>query len=262
MFFEAKLFRYKWIELIVEEASRRRNHEVRSLIYFGGKERKIMEIERVNDNTVKFYLSYKDIEERGFTREEVWYNRDKSEELFWDMMEEIDSESDIEFEIEGPLWIQVHAMSGGIEVLVTRAQLPEDGESTEYPYGIDDPRKLFQPDFEESTDSVEKSADATAPNRTVPARELFVFNDFDDLIPLASRLSDFDESTALYAFEEKYYLYIDYSKSERELSDKIDVESIILEYGTPTNLTIHRLQAYGTEVMAADVFKTIETYFN
>ena len=220
-----------------------------------------MEIERINDNTVKFYLSYKDIEERGFTREEVWYNRDKSEELFWDMMEEVDSESDIEFEIEGPLWIQVHAMTGGIEVLVTRAQLPEDGDSTEYPYGIDDPRKLFQSDVDESMESNEKMSETSTHNRTVPARELFVFNDFDDLIPLASQMSGFDESTALYAFEEKYYLYIDYTTSERELSDKIDVESIILEYGAPTNMTIHRLQEYGTEVMGTNVFNTIQSYF-
>ena len=101
-----------------------------------------MEIERINENTVKFFLSYMDIEERGFTREEVWYNRDKSEELFWEMMDEINDEA--EFEVEGPLWIQVHAMSGGIEVTVTRAQVSEDGEPTESPFGVDDPRKLFQ----------------------------------------------------------------------------------------------------------------------
>ncbi len=220
-----------------------------------------MEIERINENTVKFYLSYKDIEERGFTREEVWYNRDKSEELFWDMMEEIDSESEIEFEIEGPLWIQVHAMSGGIEVLVTRAQLPEEGESTEYPYGIEDPRKLFQPDLEETTDSSESPNEPVADSRMATAREMFLFKEFDDLIPLSSQMSDFGDSTALYAYEENYYLSIDYSASDKELSDKIDVESIILEYGAPTNLTIHRLQEYGTVVMGSDVFKTIDSYF-
>ncbi|MCM3756485.1 adaptor protein MecA [Sporosarcina aquimarina] len=220
-----------------------------------------MEIERINENTVKFYLSYMDIEERGFTREEVWYNRDKSEELFWDMMEEIDAESDIEFEIEGPLWIQVHAMSGGIEVLVTRAQLPEEGESTEYPYGIDDPRKLFQPELEGTDGSSESTNEPLADSKMATARELFVFKEFDDLIPLASQLSNLDESTSLYSFEDKYYLYIDYSSSDKETSDKIDVESIILEYGTPTNLTIHRLREYGTEVMGSHVFQTIETYF-
>ena len=47
-----------------------------------------MEIERINEHTVKFYISYHDIEERGFDREEIWYNRDRSEELFWEMMDE------------------------------------------------------------------------------------------------------------------------------------------------------------------------------
>lgn len=65
-----------------------------------------MDIERINENTVKFYISYIDIEKRGFSRDEIWFNRDKSEELFWEMMDEINDESD--FEVEGPLWIQVH----------------------------------------------------------------------------------------------------------------------------------------------------------
>ncbi len=42
-----------------------------------------MEIERINEHTVKFYMSYGDIEDRGFDREEIWYNRERSEELFW-----------------------------------------------------------------------------------------------------------------------------------------------------------------------------------
>ncbi|WJY26052.1 MULTISPECIES: adaptor protein MecA [Sporosarcina] len=220
-----------------------------------------MEIERINENTVKFYLSYVDIEERGFTREEVWYNRDKSEELFWDMMEEIDSESDIEFEIEGPLWIQVHAMSGGIEVLVTRAQLPEDGESTEYPYGIDDPRKLFQPELEAAMEADDQAGGQMAEKRSIPARETFVFREFDDLIPLASQLEGLEEATSLYAFENSYYLHLDYAGTDKELSEQIDTESVILEYGAPTNMTIHRLQEYGTEVIGSDVFGTINSYF-
>ncbi len=99
-----------------------------------------MEIERINENTVKFFLSYMDIEERGFTREEVWYNREKSEELFWDMMDEINDEA--EFEVEGPLWIQVHAKKNGIEVTVTRANTA-DGQISESPFGSDDQHDVF-----------------------------------------------------------------------------------------------------------------------
>ncbi len=90
-----------------------------------------MEIERINDHTVKFYISYVDIEERGFDREEIWYNRERSEELFWEMMDEVHSESD--FSLDGPLWIQVQALEKGLEVVVTKAQLSKDGSKLELP---------------------------------------------------------------------------------------------------------------------------------
>src|SRR6478735_8305819 len=90
-----------------------------------------MDIERINDHTVKFYISYIDIEERGFDREEIWYSRERSEELFWEMMDEVHQEE--EFMIEGPLWIQVQAMEKGLEILVTKAQLTKDGQKLELP---------------------------------------------------------------------------------------------------------------------------------
>src|SRR3954466_8963215 len=91
----------------------------------------MMEIERINENTVKFYISYGDIEERGFDREEIWYNRERSEELFWEMMDEVHDEE--EFLVEGPLWIQVQALDKGLEILVTKAQLNKDGHKFELP---------------------------------------------------------------------------------------------------------------------------------
>src|SRR5690625_1921586 len=86
-----------------------------------------MEIERINENTVKFYISYVDIEDRGFEKEEIWYDRERSEQLFWQMMDEINYKED--FSIEGPLWIQVQALEKGLEVIVTRAQISKEGIS-------------------------------------------------------------------------------------------------------------------------------------
>ena len=40
------------------------------------------DIERINDHTMKFFITYIDIEDRGFNREEIWYDRERSEELF------------------------------------------------------------------------------------------------------------------------------------------------------------------------------------
>src|SRR5690625_4249863 len=84
-----------------------------------------MEIERINENTIKFYISYLDIEDRGFKREEIWYDRERSEQLFWQMIEEVHRKED-DFVFEGPLWIQIQALENGIEVIVTKSQLSDD----------------------------------------------------------------------------------------------------------------------------------------
>ncbi|MCM3636945.1 adaptor protein MecA [Sporosarcina luteola] len=216
-----------------------------------------MEIERINDNTVKFYLSYIDIEERGFTREEVWYNRDKSEELFWEMMDEINDET--EFEVEGPLWIQVHAMNNGIEVTVTRAQLSDNDES-DAQLSMDDSRKTFEPDPSMFADS-EQLMNELNDEPVVWTSDMFVFEEFENLIPLSNIIPPYAVESSLYSFENKFYLYVIYDESKMDDDDKSDFCSLISEYGSLSQVTIHRLEEYGKVIMESDVLATVKKYF-
>lgn len=216
-----------------------------------------MEIERINDNTVKFYLSYIDIEERGFTREEVWYNRDKSEELFWEMMDEINDET--EFEVEGPLWIQVHAMNNGIEVTVTRAQASDNDES-DAQFGMDDNRKSFEPDPSMFANS-EQLMNELNDGPVVWTSDMFVFEEFENLIPLSNIIPPYAVESSLYSFENKFYLYVIYDESKMDDDDKSDFCSLISEYGSLSQVTIHRLEEYGKVIMESDVLATVNKYF-
>lgn len=217
-----------------------------------------MEIERINENTVKFYLSYGDIEERGFSKEDVWYNREKSEELFWDMMDELGD--DTEFEVEGPLWIQVNAMNEGIEVIVTRAHLPKTAESSQFPFGIEDPQDLFNPIF----DAIEEDTDEEMEEEASEImQKLFVFKEFDDLIPLAKRMIECDDDfdSQLYSYEGRYYVNVTFDERSLSTDRAQDITSMIMEYGHKSKMTIHRIEEYGTAVMESDVFRTIADYF-
>lgn len=216
-----------------------------------------MEIERINDNTVKFYLSYIDIEERGFTREEVWYNRDKSEELFWEMMDEINDET--EFEVEGPLWIQVHAMNNGIEVTVTRAQV-SDHADTDSQFGMDDNRKHFDPDPSMFADSEQLMSELND-EPVVWTSDMFVFEEFENLIPLSNIIPPYAVESSLYSFENKFYLYVIYDESKMDDDDKSNYCSIISEFGSLSQVTIHRLEEYGKIIMETDVLATVKKYF-
>jgi adapter protein MecA 1/2 len=224
-----------------------------------------MEIERINENTVKFYISYIDIEERGFDREEIWYNRERSEELFWEMMDEVHHEA--EFTIEGPLWIQVQALEKGLEILVTKTQVTKDGQKFELPISDEKLKDLPVDDrIEEMLDHhFNPNAQDTDTAFGDELEYLLVFHDFEDIISLSKRhdLEKIDVKTSLFSHEGRYYLYTDFSEEESEDEDIIDdYLSILLEYGEESSLTVHRLEEYGNKVIADDVFTTIRKYFS
>lgn len=224
-----------------------------------------MEIERINENTVKFYISYIDIEERGFDREEIWYNRERSEELFWEMMDEVHHEA--EFTIEGPLWIQVQALEKGLEILVTKTQVTKDGQKFELPISDEKLKDLPVDDrIEEMLDHhFNPKAQDTDGAFGDELEYLLVFKDFEDIISLSKRhdLDSIDVNTSLYSHEGRYYLYTDFSEEESEDEEIIDdFLSILLEYGEESSLTVHRLEEYGNKVIADDVFATIRKYFS
>jgi adapter protein MecA 1/2 len=222
-----------------------------------------MEIERINDNTVKFYISYIDIEERGFDRDEIWYNRERSEELFWEMMDEVHQEE--EFMVEGPLWIQVQALDKGLEVLVTKAQLSKDGQKFELPVPED---KLKDLPVEERIEDLldqhfTKHEDEEDSSYEDNLEFLLKFDDFEDVISLSKTSSLVSLATKLYSFENKYYLYVEFPDEEDLDEEQIDnALSILLEFGHETQTTIHRIEEYGKLIIDEDVFGELRKYFD
>ena len=215
-----------------------------------------MDIERVNENTLKLFITYRDIEDRGYTREEIWYNRAKSEELFWEVMTEVNT--DDYFELEGPIWIHINASEIGLEVVVTRASYnPETDISS-----------MFQP-MDELNDnhteemSIEQSLLEAFENEqddTAIVSSRYVFKDIDDVIPVAKRLINRNLKTSLYRFEDKYYLIVNFE--ELEDKDEIrNIHAIIREYIASSKVTVYRLEEYGEAIMKNNCFETVVEFF-
>ncbi|MCD7034978.1 adaptor protein MecA [Metabacillus sp. GX 13764] len=215
-----------------------------------------MEIERINEHTVKFYVSYGDIEERGFDRDEIWYNRERSEELFWEMMDEVHEEED--FMIEGPLWIQVQALDKGLEIIVTRAQLSKDGQKLELPIPEDgteeDIESLVDQDYPKAS-----SGSKDQKEEEIQLKFVIRFDDFEDLVSL-SKTNTGSYENRLYAMDNTYYLYAEF---DEQTDDEIEnALSILLEYGHESKVSIHRLEEYGKEVMGELALYTIRKHFS
>lgn len=223
-----------------------------------------MEIERINEYTVKFYISYLDIEERGFDRDEIWYNRERSEELFWEMMDEVHDEED--FMVEGPLWIQVQALDKGLEVIVTRAQLSKDGQKIELPLSEDKMKELPVDENIESildqhfNDDLDDKSDGSAEEEEQQLQFLIKFNDFEHIIALAHvPVSGFVNS--LYSLDKNYYLFVEFDEQHSD-EDIENMLSIILEYGQESRMTIHRVTEYGKEIIADEALDVVKKHFS
>jgi len=229
-----------------------------------------MEIERINENTVKFYVSYMDIEDRGFDREEIWYNRDKSEQLFWQMMDEVNDEED--FNIDGPLWIQVQAMDKGLEIVVTKAQISKDGHKLELP--SEDGKTIDMPmdekleamldsesskskEGQEEDESEELESESTAPLSFVIG-----FEDFEHVIQLSHYFQNNSYvDDQLYHYDGTYYLFVQFPDGVLTDEQQENVLSQVLEFGHESQLTVHRLAEYGKVIFPSDALNNLSHYF-
>ncbi|MGG3799446.1 adaptor protein MecA [Metabacillus fastidiosus] len=223
-----------------------------------------MEIERINENTVKFYISYLDIEERGFDRDEIWYNRERSEELFWEMMDEVHDEE--EFIVEGPLWIQVQALDKGLEVIVTKAQLSKDGQKLELQISDDKVKELpVDENIENLLDHHFNKSNEAGDGDSVEEFEkqlqfVIKFDDLENIISLSKYTLD-GFANDLYTLDNNYYLFVEFEDDfpDEEVENKL---SIILEYGQDSRITIHRLQEYGKLVAKDNALNIIKKHFS
>ncbi|WP_419895443.1 adaptor protein MecA [Macrococcus psychrotolerans] len=218
-----------------------------------------MRIERVNESTLKFYLTYTDIEARGFKRDDLWTSRKKGEEFFWSVMEEVNEEEDFFF--DGPLWIQVHAFDKGIEVVVTKSknddlQLPEDDSDLNIDEKVNDFINNSMHSDSELRDLLMRASEEST-------EQFFIvhFDDLEDLIQFSyHNYEDVDIEDLLYMYEGKYYYYVEFDDhmSEDAIHSYI---AHILEYADETQISHEQLDEYGKIVMSHNVKRQVKQYF-
>ncbi|HLT57049.1 MAG TPA: adaptor protein MecA [Bacillota bacterium] len=217
-----------------------------------------MEIERINENTVKFYISYLDIENLGYEREEIWYDRERSEQLFWQMMEEVNYKED--FQVDGPLWIQVQALEKGLEIIVTKAKIAKHGEFHPDDFGL--PLEEKMEDFLENKygkDLEQNDDDMMEEGLWIIAE----FDNFEDVIQLSHYFQDDTDSVeeTIYTYNDKYYLYLEFSPYLTDDHLQEDLISQVLEFAEDSDISIHVLEEYGKKLFEYNAFEQIRSYF-
>lgn len=234
-----------------------------------------MRIERIDDMTVKLFITYKDIEARGFRREDLWTNRKRGEEFFWSMMEEINQEED--FVVEGPLWIQVHAFEKGVEVTISKSKNDELMQMSEEDSALDEfdsqlndllsqSLKAHSADTQEDDLDEREATQATRRSSQMTSLQsnilIFKFDDLETLIAYAhqnnQKLTQYED--LLYMFNDTYYYMVHF---DQEVTEKAihDFYGQALEYASPTDKTEVFLNDYAKIVMSHNVTEQVKRYF-
>ncbi|OZU90086.1 adapter protein mecA [Virgibacillus indicus] len=192
-----------------------------------------MRIERVSDSQFTIFLTFDDLIERGFTRDDLWDDASSVRNLFSDMMYEASTE--LGFELEGMLLVQVHLMQAqGMHVIVTQKyeNINWDEDFVEMKVTLDESKEL-----------------------------IFSFDEFEDIIRVSSYLSALSiDGGQVYHMDDCYYMLLD--DDDLIHKSKENIIAIMSEYSYPSIITSYRLKEYGKVIFSSDaVLQIIHNFY-
>jgi adapter protein MecA 1/2 len=201
-----------------------------SYVMAGGKS---MRLERLTANKIKIFLTSDDLFDRGLSKEDIWKDSIKWDQLFHDMLEEASEEFNVE--IQGSVAVEVFSLQAQGMIMIITVEDAEDEEEMLYDGFIEMQVRV------EGSDSL-----------------LYEFESFEDVIGLSKRLMSMDISGGnLYSMNNRYYLLMSHL-------NPIHLErtaSILSEYGNASILSPYVLAEYGKKIIENNAVETIQHFF-
>ncbi len=174
-----------------------------------------MKIERVNENKIRIFVSYDDLEERDIDLDAFNYNAPETQELFWDLMEQAEIELGFESQ-ESQLCIEaVSDVEHGFVITITKME--EEGE-------FESIQKFIKNRYRRKDLSIRKKT-----GKICSTMLIYALESFDDLCGLCRVLDPvFKGSSKVYRLKDAYYLVL--TGVEGNVAKQNQFESILSEY--------------------------------
>ncbi|GAA0481286.1 genetic competence negative regulator [Salinibacillus aidingensis] len=189
-----------------------------------------MRIERLDSNRFKIFLTFDDLMERGFTKDELWYDFPKTHQMFQDMLFEASDE--IGMEIDGNLLVNVHMLHAqGMLIVVTQDMEYIDEEYIEMKVTLDQNKEF-----------------------------MYCFTDFESVIQVSSHLTHLGiQKASVFYWNHHYYMKL--FDEDLQYLNKENVIAVMSEFSSPSTVTSARLREYGRLVVENDAVQVIQNYF-
>lgn len=237
-----------------------------------------MEMERINENTIRVVIENEDLEERGITFLDLLGNQKQIESFFYSILEEVDVEE--QFQETEAVTFQVLPNRNGIELFISKnmmigdeANLPDLSDLLdEEQFGeffknqLDSGKALIvENNFDNETKEDETPETAAYVGENLTSDYVVRFNQFEDLIELAKSYQfDFVQSYLYSMAKDKsvYYLHLMFPTDEMTPEQINDDLALILEYATMSTVTPEVLSEYGQLIMERSAIEQTNHYFN
>ena len=220
-----------------------------------------MEMERINENTIRVLIGNDDLDKRGITVLDLLGNHKQIESFFYSILEEVDK--DHQFQNNDAVTFQVLPNQNGLELFISKDVDMSDNDM--FDAGDSDS------DHPEKRDRVSKYiAEHADNNKPQPVSDKFghqkrtvilEFDQLDDFVSLAKALRLENGTSDLYLYEGKYYLKLELFSNDPVDMVVSDEVAIANEYGKKTAVTEEVLNEYGQQLMENSALELSRYYF-
>ncbi|MGM0109412.1 adaptor protein MecA [Enterococcus mundtii] len=215
-----------------------------------------MEMEHINENTIRVMIGHDDLEERGVSFLDLLGNHREIENFFYSILEEVDIEE--EFQSSEAVTFQVLPKGDGLELFISKNMPDEEiGQNNESTLNSADVSEFLQDQMLAN----EEESDLTESTTASEQRAIFVFNDFEQVIQLANDVQLESAWTDLYQLEERYYLVVHFWMENLNQTDVENQYARILEFAEKSTRTAEALNEYGQQLMERNALERVKFYF-
>ncbi|WP_379946623.1 adaptor protein MecA [Enterococcus devriesei] len=214
-----------------------------------------MEMEHINENTIRVIIENEDLAERGITFLDLLGNHREIESFFYSILEEVDIED--EFKSSEAVTFQVLPKNDGLELFISKNLTTEDiskmNNSTEFE--VNDFDQLIRQQILANSESLEENSNKNN-------LRVFQLSSFEDMIELASYHFLDDAWCDLYLLNETYYLQVYFDPEIYGEYALADTTAEILEYASASSVSTEMLEEYGKLLMQRDAIEITRAHFS
>ena len=226
-----------------------------------------MEIEHINDDTIRVRIENDDLEARGYTFLDLLGNQKQIETFFYSILEEVDI--DDEFQESDAVTFQVMPNRNGLELFISKnSDIHENFLSGSEFVDLDDSDydrdySRFENNHKTYDDMKKEDGVLDSYESESDSHEFVVeFKYFEQIIQLSKIYTNDTGLSSLYQMDGKYY--IEFFLLNDELSPRTPQEdqAIVLEYGEESQLNSDVLAEHGKLLIDDVALETINYHFN